>query len=166
MARDKRVMWLSKQALESAAADSSLAMRSRRAEELLVSEREKLMTMSQGTRYRRGTGSSPAISLPLWLLLLFSSTVHGITYNCINRNTPSPSCCSGEITLDPNMTSIANSAFEYCSGLTGSLTIPNSVTSIGDYAFENCYGLTGSLTIPNSVTSIGDYAEGLSQGRS
>jgi hypothetical protein len=123
----------------------------------LPNEREKLMTMSQGTRYRRGTGSSPAISLPLWLLLLFSSTVHGITYNCINRNTPSPSCCSGEITLDPNMTSIGDGAFYSC-GLTGSLTIPNSVTSIGYSAFDECWGLTGSLTIPNSVTSIGDYA--------
>ena len=35
--------------------------------------------------------------------------------------------------------------------------IPNSVTSIGNSAFYNCYGLT-SITIPNSVTSIGDSA--------
>lgn len=36
------------------------------------------------------------------------------------------------------------------------LVIPNSVTSIGQSAFENCYGLT-SVTIPNSVTNINKY---------
>ena len=57
----------------------------------------------------------------------------------------------------PNgVTSIENSAFDCCTGLT-SITIPNSVTRIGDYAFRSCTGLT-SITIPNSVTSIGDYA--------
>ena len=77
------------------------------------------------------------------------------------------------------VTSIGQSAFAECSGLT-SVTIPNSVTSIGDYAFDNCSGLISitigsgvtsiggyvfsgcsgltSVTIPNSVTSIGDYA--------
>ena len=60
-------------------------------------------------------------------------------------------------TIIPNsVTSIGNSAFRDCSGLS-SLTIPNSVTSIGDYAFYNCSCLT-SLTIPNSVMSIGKDA--------
>ena len=52
-----------------------------------------------------------------------------------------------------SVTSIGDTAFRYCSGLT-SVTIPNSVTSIGGSAFSNCKGLT-SVTIPNSVTSIG-----------
>ena len=55
-----------------------------------------------------------------------------------------------------SVTSIGNSVFSYCDGLTG-VTIPNSVTSIGDYAFYKCDGLT-SVTIGNSVTSIGDKA--------
>ena len=60
-------------------------------------------------------------------------------------------------TIIPNsVTSIGESAFAFCSGLT-SVTIGNSVTSIGDLAFYHCSGLT-SVTIGNSVTSIGDYA--------
>ena len=62
-----------------------------------------------------------------------------------------------------SVTSIGNSAFYYCHGLT-SVTIGNSVTSIGEMAFRGCSGLT-SITIPNSVTSIGNsafsYCEGL-----
>ena len=52
-----------------------------------------------------------------------------------------------------SVTSIGNSAFYECSGLT-SVTIPNSVTEISDDAFYLCSGLT-SVTIPNSVTYIG-----------
>ena len=55
-----------------------------------------------------------------------------------------------------NVTSIGNSTFYNCSGLT-SITIPESVTSIGSSAFLGCKGLT-SITIPNSVTSIGSSA--------
>ena len=58
--------------------------------------------------------------------------------------------------IPSSVTSIGDSAFSGCSGLT-SVTIPSSVTSIDWYAFENCSGLT-SVTIPSSVTSIGRYA--------
>ena len=60
------------------------------------------------------------------------------------------------VTIPNSVTSIGNSAFADCSGLT-SMTIPNSVTSIGEFAFQYCSGLT-SVTIPNSVTSIGGSA--------
>ena len=52
-------------------------------------------------------------------------------------------------------TSIGNSTFWQCSGLT-SIVIPNSVTSIDDYAFYECSSLT-SVTIPSSVTNIDNY---------
>ena len=55
-----------------------------------------------------------------------------------------------------SVTSIGNSAFMGCSGLS-SIERPNSVTSIGNWAFYGCYGLT-SIEIPNSVTCIRDYA--------
>ena len=63
--------------------------------------------------------------------------------------------CTGltSVTIPNSVTSIGGMAFYGCSGLT-SITIPNSVTSIGNWAFESCSGLT-SVTIPNSVTSIG-----------
>ena len=57
-----------------------------------------------------------------------------------------------------SVTSIGNSAFNNCSGLT-SVTIPNSVTSIGYAAFYYCSSLT-SVTIPNNVITIEKQAFG------
>ena len=61
-----------------------------------------------------------------------------------------------EITLPESLTTIGNSAFSDCDGLT-SITLPASVTTIGEKAFSDCDGLT-SITLPESVTTIGDYA--------
>ncbi|HBL40068.1 MAG TPA: hypothetical protein DDY98_00240 [Ruminococcaceae bacterium] len=63
--------------------------------------------------------------------------------------------CNSTIIPD-SITSIADSAFICCEGLT-SVTIPNGVVSIEDGAFQGCKRLT-SITIPSSVTSIGSYA--------
>ncbi len=60
---------------------------------------------------------------------------------------------NGDVAIPDSVTSIGDSAFEFCDGLT-SVTIPDSVTSIGGWAFQGCSGLT-SVTIPDSVTSIG-----------
>ena len=66
--------------------------------------------------------------------------------------------CNGltSIIISNSVINIDDYAFYGCSGLS-SITIPDSVTNIGKYAFSGCSGLT-SITIPDSVTSIDDYA--------
>ena len=66
--------------------------------------------------------------------------------------------CSGltELTLPDNIHFIEGEAFMGCSGLT-ELTLPNSVKSIGDGAFAYCSGLT-KLTLPNILINIWESA--------
>lgn len=67
-----------------------------------------------------------------------------------------PGSKSGTVTIPTTVTSIGDSAFAYCTGLTG-VTIPKNIASIGSSAFVYCTGLT-SITIPKSIVSIGDSA--------
>ena len=61
-------------------------------------------------------------------------------------------------TIPEDVTSIGESAFNWCRNLT-SITIPEGVTSIEASAFSGCGSLT-SITIPASVTSMGEKAFG------
>ena len=74
-------------------------------------------------------------------------------------------CKTSIIPTDGSVTSIGESAFNGCTGLT-EVSIPYSVTWIEKYAFSDCSGLT-SITIPNSVLWIGDgafsYCTGLTE---
>ena len=62
----------------------------------------------------------------------------------------------GAVTIPDSVTSIGESAFENCTGLT-SVTIHSGVTTIDYGAFYGCSGLT-SIIIPDSVTEIGFLA--------
>jgi hypothetical protein len=86
----------------------------------------------------------------------FSSN-DGILYNKVQSTLiQCPGGRTGSVTVPNSVTTIGQSAFINCIGLT-SITVPNSVTTIGQSAFEYCIGLT-SITVPNSVTTIGQYA--------
>lgn len=65
---------------------------------------------------------------------------------------------TGNLILPDNIKSIGSNAFARCSGFTGSLSIPYGISAIEGYAFSECRGLTGNLVIPNSVTSIKEGA--------
>ena len=85
-----------------------------------------------------------------------NNTVYDSRDNCnavIEKNTNKLVFGCKNTTIPNNVTSIGDSAFYECTGLT-SITIPSSVTSIGNSAFSGCTGLT-SITIPSSVTRIG-----------
>ena len=81
-----------------------------------------------------------------------------IPYQVTSIGNSAFSGCTGltSVKIPNSVTSIGNNAFSGCTGLT-SVEIPNSVTSIDNAAFAGCTGLT-SLTIGNSVTSIGGFA--------
>ena len=64
-----------------------------------------------------------------------------------------PEAKAGSYTIPSSVTSLAYSAFNYCTNLT-SLTIGNHVPSIGNYQFDGCSRLA-SVIIGNSVTNLG-----------
>lgn len=82
------------------------------------------------------------------------------TTGCIDRNTPSSACCSGDIEISSSITSIAYGAFERC--MITSVVIPDGITSIGDHAFNENFNIV-AVTIPNSVQAIGKWAFRMNQ---
>jgi hypothetical protein len=64
-----------------------------------------------------------------------------------------PEAKAGSYTIPSSVTSLAYSAFNYCTNLT-SLTIGNNIASIGNYQFDGCTSLA-SVTIGNGVTNLG-----------
>jgi hypothetical protein len=74
------------------------------------------------------------------------SSVNGVLFNQSQTSLIEyPGGKVGSYSAPNGVTSIWNSAFNYCSGLTN-VTIPDSVTNIGDYAFFRCDNLT-ALTV-------------------
>ena len=82
----------------------------------------------------------------------------GEMWNYGYNNSPFKGYEIRKATVEYGITSIGESAFQGCSGMT-KLTLPSSVASIGEYAFSGCSGLT-ELTLPNSLESIGYHAFG------
>ena len=87
----------------------------------------------------------------------FSSDTQGVLYN---QNKTAllyvPAAFSGDYTVAQGVTSIGNSAFAFCEGLT-SITVPEGVTHIGHYAFFNCSNLR-KVVLPQSLREIDGYA--------
>lgn len=73
----------------------------------------------------------------------------------INHILADGSLCTGDVVIPSDVTTIASSAFEGCTGMT-SVVIPNKVTSIGSSAFKGCTGLT-SIDLPDTLTTL-DFA--------
>lgn len=62
-----------------------------------------------------------------------------------------------KVELGNSITSIGDSAFFYCGGLS-SVTIGNNVTSIGHYAFQSCSGLTSVTVEATTPPTLGSSA--------
>ena len=60
------------------------------------------------------------------------------------------------ITVRNDVTSIGNSAFKSCTGIS-SVALPNTIESIGSEAFSGCTAIT-SISVPSGVTSVGAHA--------
>lgn len=99
------------------------------------------------------TGPGGAVTIPAYLNDLVVTTVGAGTNDPNPYGDPVFSGSLTSVTIPSTVTSIAGSAFLYCTSLTN-VTIPNTVAFIGNFAFEDCFDLT-SITIPSSVTFLG-----------
>jgi hypothetical protein len=87
----------------------------------------------------------------------FYSSVAGVLFNKSQTTLMLyPACKDGSYTIPDSVTSIENSAFNYCQSLS-SVKFGTNVTSIGYGAFYSCTNLT-NVTISDSVIDISDSA--------
>lgn len=87
---------------------------------------------------------------------LTSINLQGVT--TIENNAFLNSGLEGKLVLPDTVTSIGNSSFMGCTGLTSvQLSTHNNFKSIPDNAFKGCIGLT-EINIPGYITSIGQSA--------
>ena len=105
-----------------------------------------------------GDGTSSNVSGYVQLSHSYTDGLSSHTIKCSNVTSLGDSCfrdCTGltSINIPNNVTSIERDCFFCCTGLT-SINIPNNVTSLVEYCFYKCTSLT-SINIPFSVTSIG-----------
>lgn len=85
------------------------------------------------------------------------SSVDGVLYDkAKTRLLLCPSARVGPCTIPEGVGTIADHAFEGCTGLTA-VTLPGSVTNIGAHAFAGCTGLR-EVALPEGLAGLGEYA--------
>jgi hypothetical protein len=106
------------------------------------------------TVFRNCTGLT-SVSIPGSVTSIPSGAFSGcsaLTAIAVNERNPDYSSAKG-VLFNKRKTEIV----QYPGGKAGSYIVPNSVTSIGESAFNFCDGIT-SLSVPDNVTSIGSSA--------
>jgi hypothetical protein len=85
-----------------------------------------------------------------------ASADHVLLLNAAGTTLVAGNSASGSVTVPAGVTSIATSAFAYCTALT-EIIFPGTLSSIGADAFSGCTGLT-ELTLSDGLTTIGARA--------
>lgn len=83
------------------------------------------------------------VSMLIMLLLQQATYTSAVNY-CTQGTDLGGACCSGDIIISPNATTIIDGAFTNCIGLTSvNFSQATSLTSIDNFAFYNCNQITG-----------------------